>query len=83
MGETNDRIITFFSLGMIVFFTVFVIVASADPGPARSARTAQGGRVAQARRLVGRPEGDPGRGAGRWCEEDLQRRYWPSRDGVM
>ena len=32
VGETNDRIITFFSLGMIVFFTVFVIVASAIQG---------------------------------------------------
>ena len=32
VGETNDRIITFFSLGMIVFFTLFVIVASAIQG---------------------------------------------------
>ena len=32
VGETDDRIITFFSLGMIVFFTVFVIVASAIQG---------------------------------------------------
>jgi hypothetical protein len=29
VGETNDRIITFFSLGVIVFFTVAVIVLSA------------------------------------------------------
>ncbi len=28
VGETNDKIITFFSLGLVVFFTVFVIVAS-------------------------------------------------------
>jgi hypothetical protein len=27
-GETDDRIITFFSLGVVIFFTVFVIVAS-------------------------------------------------------
>jgi hypothetical protein len=27
-GETDDRIITFFSLGVVVFFTVFVILAS-------------------------------------------------------
>ena len=27
-GETDDRIITFFSLGVVVFFAVFVIVAS-------------------------------------------------------
>ena len=32
VGETNDRIITFFSFGMIVFFTLFVIVASAIQG---------------------------------------------------
>ncbi|HYN90963.1 MAG TPA: hypothetical protein VER75_03500 [Thermoleophilaceae bacterium] len=27
-GETDDRVITFFSLGLVIFFTVFVIVAS-------------------------------------------------------
>jgi len=27
-GETDDRIITFFSLGLVVFFTLFVIFAS-------------------------------------------------------
>jgi hypothetical protein len=27
-GETDDRIITFFSLGVLIFFTVFVILAS-------------------------------------------------------
>jgi hypothetical protein len=27
-GETDDRIITFFCLGPVIFFTVFVIVAS-------------------------------------------------------
>jgi hypothetical protein len=27
-GETDDRIITFFSLGVVVFFAVFVAVAS-------------------------------------------------------
>jgi hypothetical protein len=27
-GETDDKIITFFSLGVAIFFTVFVIVAS-------------------------------------------------------
>ena len=27
-GETDDSIITFFSLGVVVFFAVFVIVAS-------------------------------------------------------
>jgi hypothetical protein len=28
LGETDDRIVTFFSLGVVIFFTVFVIVAS-------------------------------------------------------
>ena len=28
-GETDDKVITFFSLGVVIFFTVFVIVASA------------------------------------------------------
>jgi hypothetical protein len=32
VGETDDRIVTFFSLGVIVFFTVLVIVASAIQG---------------------------------------------------
>jgi hypothetical protein len=27
-GETDDKIVTFFSLGVVVFFVVFVIVAS-------------------------------------------------------
>jgi hypothetical protein len=28
VGETNDKIITFFSLGLVVFFTLLVIVLS-------------------------------------------------------
>lgn len=28
LGETNDRIITFFSLGVVVFFTVVVCLGS-------------------------------------------------------
>jgi hypothetical protein len=28
-GETDDKVITFFSLGVVIFFAVFVIVASA------------------------------------------------------
>ena len=28
-GETDDKIITFFCLGLVIFFTVFVILASA------------------------------------------------------
>jgi hypothetical protein len=31
-GETDDRIVTFFSLGVVVFFTLFVIVASTIQG---------------------------------------------------
>jgi hypothetical protein len=27
-GETDDKIITFFCLGVVIFFTVFVILAS-------------------------------------------------------
>ena len=27
-GETDDRIITFFSLGVVIFFAVFVVVMS-------------------------------------------------------
>ena len=32
VGETDDRIITFFCLGVVVFFVVFVIIASAIQG---------------------------------------------------
>ena len=28
-GETDDKVVTFFALGVVIFFTVFVIVASA------------------------------------------------------
>jgi hypothetical protein len=31
-GATDDRIVTFFSLGVVIFFAVFVIVASAIQG---------------------------------------------------
>jgi hypothetical protein len=27
-GETDDKVITFFCLGLVIFFTVFVILAS-------------------------------------------------------
>ncbi len=27
-GETDDRVVTFFSLGVVIFFAVFVILAS-------------------------------------------------------
>jgi hypothetical protein len=32
LGETDDRVVTFFSLGVVIFFTLFVIVASAIQG---------------------------------------------------
>ena len=32
LGETDDRIVTFFSLGVIVFFTLFVIAMSSLQG---------------------------------------------------
>ena len=32
VGETDDRIVTFFSLGVVVFFTVFVIAMSTLQG---------------------------------------------------
>jgi hypothetical protein len=28
-GETDDKVITFFSLGVVIFFAVFVVLASA------------------------------------------------------
>ena len=54
VGETDDQIITFFSLGLVVFFTVVVILGSViqgDPGEAQG--PAQGRRAAPPRRLVG------------------------------
>jgi hypothetical protein len=31
-GETDDRIVTFFCLGVVIFFAVFVVLASALQG---------------------------------------------------
>jgi hypothetical protein len=31
-GETNDKIVTFFCLGLVVFFVVLIIVASSIQG---------------------------------------------------
>ena len=31
-GETDDRLVTFFSLGVVIFFAVFVVLASALQG---------------------------------------------------
>ena len=32
VGETDDRVVTFFSLGVVIFFVVFVILMSALQG---------------------------------------------------
>jgi hypothetical protein len=32
VGETDDKIVTFFSLGLVLFFTIFVIVMSVLQG---------------------------------------------------
>ena len=31
-GETDDRLVTFFALGVVIFFAVFVVLASALQG---------------------------------------------------
>ena len=51
LGETDDRVITFFSLGVIVFFTVFVIVASAIQ--ARLDRRKEERKAVELRKRVG------------------------------
>jgi hypothetical protein len=32
LGETDDRVVTFFALGVVIFFAVFVVLASAVQG---------------------------------------------------
>jgi uncharacterized protein HemY len=51
VGETNDKIITFFSLGLVVFFTVLVIVASAIQG--RLEKRKEERKATELRRRVG------------------------------
>ena len=46
-GRTDDKVVTYFAFGLMVFFTVIVIVFSADPGPARQPQGA-GARRARA-----------------------------------
>ena len=43
-GETDDRVVTFFSLGVVVFFTLFVIVASTIQGRLEKRKAAWKGR---------------------------------------
>jgi hypothetical protein len=51
VGETTDRIITFFSLGVVAFFAIFVAVMSAVQ--ARLDRRKQERKAAELRRRVG------------------------------
>jgi flagellar biosynthesis/type III secretory pathway M-ring protein FliF/YscJ len=51
VGETNDKIITFFSLGLVAFLTLLVIVASAIQ--ARLERRKEQRKAAELRRRVG------------------------------
>jgi hypothetical protein len=51
VGETDDKIITFFALGLVVFFTVLVIVASAIQG--RLEKRKEERKATELRRRVG------------------------------
>jgi uncharacterized protein HemY len=51
VGETDDRIITFFCLGVVVFFVVFVIVASAIQGRLEKRKDAR--KAVELRKRVG------------------------------
>lgn len=51
VGETDDRIITFFSLGMVVFFTVLVVLLSALQG--RLDKRKQERKATELRKRVG------------------------------
>jgi hypothetical protein len=51
VGETDDRIITFFSLGVVVFFTLLVVVLSALQ--ARLERRKEQRKASELRRRVG------------------------------
>lgn len=51
VGETDDRIITFFSLGVVVFFTVAVILLSALQ--ARLDRRKEQRKASELRKRVG------------------------------
>ncbi len=50
-GETNDKVITFFSLGVIIFFALVVIVGSAIQGSLERRKEAQ--KALDLRRRVG------------------------------
>jgi hypothetical protein len=51
LGETDDRIITFFSLGVVAFFAIFVAVMSVLQG--RLERRKKERKAAELRKRVG------------------------------
>ena len=51
VGETDDKIITFFSLGLVIFFTLVVILGSA--AQAALDRRKEARKAADLRRSVG------------------------------
>ena len=51
LGETNDKIITFFSLGLVVFFTLVVILGSAIQAALEKRKQAR--KAAELRQRVG------------------------------
>lgn len=51
VGETDDRIITFFSLGVVVFFAVLVVLLSALQG--RLEKRKEQRKASELRRRVG------------------------------
>jgi hypothetical protein len=51
VGETDDKIITFFALGLVVFFTLVVILGSAIQGRLEKRKNAR--KATELRRRVG------------------------------
>jgi hypothetical protein len=51
LGETDDRVVTFFCLGVLVFVTIFVTVASAIQG--RLEKRKEQRKAVELRRRVG------------------------------
>ena len=50
-GETNDKVITFFCLGLVIFFTIFVILMSAWQGHLEKRKAER--KAAHARQRIG------------------------------
>ena len=50
-GEADDKIITFFCLGLVIFFTIFVILASTLQGALERRKNER--KAAELRRRVG------------------------------